>query len=339
MKTDHKWILLLLAGALSACDSLPSLGDSLGRKDDPGITVASFYPGGADLVFVYASAIKPGPFLLDAEAVPAAFSGSFQATNPRVQLRKTGTSSYSMDLKGFDQVAAEQQRVDWCWAACTQMVLQYERGRMPLGTPSNQQEIAARFTSGADQSAKLGTIIRALSPEAEKELQGSLIHVGGAFPAAGGDRLVTDMARGELPLLGLDVNGVGHVVVVTGVDFSVTPVLEARDLSSPFGQVVEAVLGREPGQLDRLDDYLGDLGSHALTSLRIYDPYPGWGESTLELAKLKKQGAFILTSSLAHDMLLGGAEDGAVSHDGIRGDQDYQLPVQDILDHLPGGGN
>lgn len=129
-----------------------------------------------------------------------------------------GTKLYWAAVKTeyFCDYTAHQRQTNWCWAACTQMVLNYQ------GVPVTQEEIVQRVFGG--QYDRPGTPYDILMGADGWKIKGHKIVAKVDNPSTiSAKSLILDL-RDKYPLIiGLRMPGqyVGHAYVLTGISFYV----------------------------------------------------------------------------------------------------------------------
>lgn len=140
-----------------------------------------------------------------------------------------------VERERFAPFAAEQSLLNWCWAACAQMILNWH------GVIVSQAQIVERvFGLPIDLPANAPQILEALTSFGQ-HLTGRPAAINGRL-APGPAEMLDDLRDGQLLMAGLsDVGTVGHAYVVTGMTFeyslfggSIIPVTVTLFNPSPF---------------------------------------------------------------------------------------------------------
>jgi len=232
------------------------------------------------------------------------------ASAPRAALTTASPGIFTVRLTAIRKLLAEQANLQWCWAACAQIVDRYYGLRLlrsRTATTEAEQAELARYFRGTkeDQTADLTTILRAINPELEKTtFKNSLMNVGVTFADMTTDRMLVDLSAGHPVLVGLEEEGGGHACVVIGATYSRVrrnAVVEAaRDITGFLS-------GGKPGGIDGavrgVDGVTGD-GDYGIHSIDLWDPFPGRGNRTLSGEELKARGRFLVSKELARTILV-----------------------------------
>jgi ABC-type bacteriocin/lantibiotic exporter with double-glycine peptidase domain len=116
----------------------------------------------------------------------------------------------------FDFYVVKQRKMNWCWAASVQMVLNYH------GLFVKQEEIVQRiYGDQVDLSAQPSQILAALSGWAP-DTRGSYSAIQASPYTINGSQIVQDLAYKWPLIAGLSYpDGRGHAVVLTAIVYSV----------------------------------------------------------------------------------------------------------------------
>lgn len=137
------------------------------------------------------------------------------AQNRRGQIfysKNDGLYWAAIETSYFKAYVARQRSQNWCWAACTQMVLNYQ------GVNASQEQIVARvFGSQVDRPGSAQNIVQGASGW----------YVDGRTLSAKSDnsmipqKLIDDLVNKYPLVIGLSMPGqdVGHAYVLTGLSF------------------------------------------------------------------------------------------------------------------------
>lgn len=113
----------------------------------------------------------------------------------------------------FSDFIARQRDTNWCWAACTQMVLNYQ------GVNVTQEEIVERvFGAKENNPAGAKEIVKGASGW---YVNGHQINAGYDYPLSP-QKLINDLVSKYPLIIGLRMPGqnIGHAYVLTGIGFN-----------------------------------------------------------------------------------------------------------------------
>lgn len=302
-------LMLLALCVLAGCNVPGVFEDSSGGT--PG-TEESPRPSGPP-------ALKPGEYRLQAalpqlvSTIPAAvvhapqpddvYAGEPRASDKRCRLTALPGKRFELQLDGFQSVAHEQQDSQWCWAACVQMVNQYAHVTLVgdpaapgLRAPTQQELLVSHFTiKGMDEGGSLSVMIRALNPDLESGLAAAGMTASLSFECPTTDDIVDSLLEGRPAIVGLELDGQHHALVVCGATISVR-----KQASGLVGQVVAAA-----AQLPLLDS-----ARYAIHALALSDPADAGRVRPMTGEELGWRCKLILTPSLARRTLVAALEQG-----------------------------
>lgn len=112
----------------------------------------------------------------------------------------------------FREFVARQCSMNWCWAACTQMVLNYQ------GVNVTQEEIVERvFGAQVDRPGNVNDIVKGASGWYVK---GRRIYAGYDHPLSA-QKMINDLVNKYPLIVGLSIPNqeIGHAYVLTGISF------------------------------------------------------------------------------------------------------------------------
>ena len=153
------------------------------------------------------------------------------------------------ELEGFDNIVAKQDKSQWCWAACIEMILKYNRGRK---NPINvEQEDIVRRTYGIDPYTNEeinwpGThqaITNNLNNYGFQDRDGEIYGVQAEFFSTYPNfQELVNSVRLNIPIM---IGTRGHAMVVTGIfythNFLGQPFIDSIEIFDPWpshGKVV-----------------------------------------------------------------------------------------------------
>lgn len=222
-----------------ACSALEEAGIRNPFNDDESTTVTVPNPPWSSranpLSVVYSTPLSP--ILPDATKGDSTASAAPPSNlSSRVEFLPREGGGGILRLKNVQPIKAEQKKPNWCWAACAQMVNQFN-GKARQFPAFLDQETIANYFSTIDESestgARFATIARAIIPDSEALLNNKVGNVQASLALSSLDEVVDALAAGEIPLLGMR----GHVYAVTGVEY--------RELA---GKEVEEIANSEIGK-------------------------------------------------------------------------------------------
>ena len=161
----------------------------------------------------------------------------------------------AIETSYFKAYVARQRNNNWCWAACTQMVLNYQ------GVSASQEQIVERVFGS--QEDRPGT--------AENIVEGAKgWYVDGCTIAAKADysfqpqKLINDLVNKYPLVVGLSIPGqnVGHAYVLTGLSFQ-----KQGDSVFPYSVILRDPW---PGNPSRLVLDWSDFSNRAHTIVHIF---------------------------------------------------------------------
>jgi hypothetical protein len=134
--------------------------------------------------------------------------------NARVTPRQYAPNGYDVSLPGFQEVAVAQEGRDWCWAACLQMVSRYN------GTDVDQEDIVRKIRGHVRRDGRdAGSVM--------DMMRGLWGPWRTTFVSNGSNNwIVSDLLFDSPVLVSLrpgDGDSIGHVVVLTGAQYSYGP--------------------------------------------------------------------------------------------------------------------
>ena len=294
-------VCLVLVAALSMCSCaelthLTEQGRDMFRSDaeppkqEEGTPVGSYQLDGSLPQFVV-------PIPMAIVSLPAEgdkFADKFESAGPRCTVTAIEPTKFELSLDSFKSTAVEQEGPQWCWAACVEMINRVRGITLSpdSGQPhATQQGILAAHFVGADsdQGGSQSIVIRALNPDLEARLQQKgEVHLSLKYEFTTSDDIVESLLRGEPAVVGLKFGEQYHAVVVHGVTVS-------RQSENAFWKVV-----REASS--RLVAYDGSQ-LYALHSVKIFDPAPGVGESSMPADVFKARCQMIMTPAVGRTLL------------------------------------
>jgi len=139
-----------------------------------------------------------------------------------------GNNNYSLGLPSdqFKDVYANQRKSNWCWAACVQMVMNYQ------GIKIEQEEIVMKtFGSLVDQPAYVPDMIKAITGWAPSVDGHKNFIFCDNLNSLSFKELYESLNRGKPFIVGLRnlSDGVGHAYVLTAVTFKMKGVERVPD--------------------------------------------------------------------------------------------------------------
>lgn len=266
---------------------------------------------------------------VDPEQVELAKRAKPVEVGEHTELEKLGPNKYRIKLALADAGFEQQRDDEWCWAACARMVNEFNRLRDPSIPSPSQETLARYFKGGAEsQQANVSTILRALCLDLEEQHRRNLITLAADFVDTAPSRLVDDLSRGSMPVVGLvSESGTGHAVVVTGLTYSWTKsgkqvrkaraeqrrLAEAEKTRNEVAGWRDALKGRKPKERDDkvaeaaedlVDVYEAITDAYAIESVTLLDPWSAEEpELTLSGAEFREQLSFVLTREIALELL------------------------------------
>lgn len=155
----------------------------------------------------------------------------------------------------FREYVAKQRNNNWCWAACTQMVLNYQ------GVNVTQEQIVERvFGARVDRPGTAKDIVEGASGW---YMDGHTIEANFDYPLAP-QKLIDDLVNKYPLVVGLEMPGqdVGHAYVLTGISFR-------KDGNAVYPR---SVILRDPwpGSQSRITLPWDDFSSRAHTIVHIF---------------------------------------------------------------------
>ncbi|MGZ3697330.1 MAG: papain-like cysteine protease family protein [Bdellovibrionota bacterium] len=132
---------------------------------------------------------------------------------------RAGIPDNHLEFFAAPETAGRQRQSNWCWAASTQMVLNYHGIRVA------QEEVVERiFGELVDRTAGHNEILTALNHWFPSLNGGAARPIARSFPVIQDGRFVYELANGNPMIVGLkgSANGApGHAYVLTGAEVSV----------------------------------------------------------------------------------------------------------------------
>lgn len=284
--------------------------------------------------------LSSAPFVMDllisidwSKYIPAASEtelaerGEPAPNAPNVIVELLGANRFKVTLDGSWGVFTHQRDDEWCWAACAQMVNDYNRLTSPQIPIVDQETLVSYFKSGEEnQAANVSTIMRAICLDLEEQHRERLVTIGAGVIVVGADRLVEDLSRGSMPIVGLNDGSGGHAVVAISVTYSWTrDGLQMSEMSQQVDKAGTAIgslrssVDRATGRasagtrplgimghagtdvLAKLDDY---YNKYAIETISFLDP---WSEGepvrTMSGEEFRLQCDFIMTREVALEIL------------------------------------
>lgn len=169
-----------------------------------------------------------------------------------------GVPSAEFEFFAAPQQRGRQRQANWCWAATTQMVLNYH------GLFVSQEQIVARiFGRLVDAPGQPHQILAALSGWAPDN-RGRFSQIHASTYILQGSDIVNDLARKWPLIVGLRQPGqVGHAYVLTAVSYSVDqfnqPMFRGVVLRDPW-----------PGNRSRVEMSWNEFQSRVQFAARVY---------------------------------------------------------------------
>jgi hypothetical protein len=271
-------------------------GNSAQPQDSGGITdahgIQSLWPTDASLI--------PPPkiflandhnVLSDAES-PTAKGGAV--------VSQDSAGRFAVTVPKADKYCVYQISDTDCWAACTQSLL----GQ--VGVVTNQKQLVQDFVpiDADDQTASLGTVIRALNPD----LMGR-VSQRGVIPidlvAVTSDQMVDELLAGHFCMVGVTEergDATAHACIVCGATFarlnSALAPLVAQNPNIPQSSSVDPHEGA--ALLSAIAPKYG------LYSIQIFDPYPDkkGGFQTLDAQDFCDNAIFLTSRNIARETLM-----------------------------------
>lgn len=212
----------------------------------------------------------------------------------RCRATKLADGRVELRLEGFDAVRAEQERPQWCWAACVQMVHAYQGVKLtpPATEPQASQQalLVSHFTrAGGDPGGTLSVILRALNPDFEERLRLLGPSAALAFEIPSSDDLVESLLDGLPAIVGLQFDGQDHALVVRALTLRSLP---------------------EPGTAEKLareairGSFLAGLHErYRIRSIELQDPARTDSVRTLDGEELKMRCKLIVTPERSRRVL------------------------------------
>lgn len=217
-------------------------------------------------------------------------------TKAPAQVTELEGNRFQVALANFEAAAVEQQRSDWCWAACIESVLDYENNaamnrRRPRRAPgadaeSTQVALIRQFhlENKQNQSGSLRQIQVGLCPEHKnhvEQLTAGRMQLDLWGPNVGNqDMLVNDLSQGHPIIAGLRDKAVegsgGHAVVIFAATYS----------------------RRVKSSLDPLDLF-GGSNAFVLHEVRYIDPLQPNEPKSLQVDKLSALADFVVSRPFA----------------------------------------
>lgn len=225
---------------------------------------------------------------------PEQVCANVTSRSPRCRATKLADGRVELRLEGFDAVRAEQERQQWCWAACVQMVHAFQGVKLlpSAAEPGASQQalLVSHFTrAGGDPGGTLSVILRALNPDLEERLRLLGPSASLAFEIPSSDDLVESLLDGLPAIVGLQFDGQDHALVVRALTLRVLP--EPRPLEQWAHEAVQVPF------LDRLHE------RYRIRSIELQDPARAGFVRTLDGEELKMRCKLIVTPERSRRVL------------------------------------
>lgn len=226
---------------------------------------------------------------------------------PNVVHAVVRANEFTIHLNGAETAVVNQDGDNRCWAACVLMVSRIAGFKLispKTGVEPTQLDLSKRLNGTArDEPARLVVIIRALNPQLEAKLVGQIITVGAPLATQSTDRLLLDMCAGSPAIIGLDMGGYYHAVVVIGARYSWLEGGKAtcnlkRFLTASEDHFAQAGLDWST----YVKDFADLANSMAIHELTVIDPADG-RVRTITGSELAERCRFIMTPQLGAEIL------------------------------------
>lgn len=223
-------------------------------------------------------------------------------TGGGADLVRHGENDFEVTLPRFDAVKVTQSRGDWCWAACSEMLLRLD------GQEADQKTIVQKFGDPlADNQAEPETVVMlALNPDLRERFDrtiGRLVVPDLGLVPANADDLAREMSRGRALVAGLADprdSSFGHAVVVVGVRYGL--------VSRSFGE--RLFMDATPATFEQRLHSAGNQGGprqmvfsrNAVYAVTIWDPLKAQYE-TLTGEQFSDRVSFLFSRDMAREVL------------------------------------
>lgn len=220
-------------------------------------------------------------------------------TRGRGKVTKLGPNLFRAECDRFAALQAEQRHDDWCWAACAQMIRQYQGERV------TQEQIAQRIRGAGDrQTATVDEIMLALNPDMTRDwaklLNNRKITITPAHwlgaelrkQAITTDSIVQEISQGSPLVIGMTQPGGarGHACVAYGVTYSRNDTGVTNLFRSAGGSVLDVLIAR-----------------YDVQQVDLVDPWPdGGGRKTIDASVVNGGLDFMISKSESRAILAEG---------------------------------